>query len=258
MSQAALGVDVGGSSIKYATVEVQSGSLQTPLASVPTPHPATAGQLIDCIAGLARATAPGLPVGVALPSVVRNGVAFTAANLDASLIGFRFRDRLQGLVGRPVVCLNDADAAGLAELRFGAARGARGTVMVLTFGTGIGSALFNDGHLVPNTELGHLEVGGYEAEHRASARARTEESLDWTQWSERVNQYLAAIDRLFWPELIVIGGGVSEQYAEFGPLLRCAAQLRPAMLGAAAGTVGAALATTALAATGMAAGESVP
>ncbi len=223
MNQLALGVDVGGSSIKHATVEVQSGNLKSALASVPTPRPGTAGQLIDCIAGLARSAPAAAAVGVALPSVVRNGVGFTAANLDASLIGYPFRDRLRDLVGRPVHCLNDADAAGLAELRFGAARGVRGTVMVLSSGTGIGSALFNDGHQVPNTELGHLEVGGYEAEHRATARARREENLDWKQWSERANQYLAAIHGLFWPELIVIGGGVSEHYAEFGPLLRCTA-----------------------------------
>jgi polyphosphate glucokinase len=166
----------------------------------------------------------------------------TAANLDASLIGADIQRQLHEQIRQPVTCINDADAAGLAEMRFGAARGVRGTVMMLTFGTGIGSALFTNGHLVPNTELGHLEVGGQEAEHRASARVRTDEGLDWGQWSERVNEYLKVIHGLFWPELIVIGGGVSEQFEQFGPLLRSAAQLRPAMLGAAAGTVGAALA----------------
>jgi polyphosphate glucokinase len=242
--QQAIGVDVGGSSIKFAPVDVRSGRLLSPLASVATPHPATARQLADSIAVLAQGQATGAPVGVALPSVIRNGIAYTAANLDATLVGADIQRQLRERIGRPVTCINDADAAGLAEMNFGAARGVRGTVMMLTFGTGIGSALFTDGHLVPNTELGHLEVGGQEAEHRASARVRTEEGLDWAQWSARVNEYLAVIHGLFWPELIVIGGGVSEHYDQFGPLLRSPAQLRPALLGAAAGTVGAAFAAS--------------
>ncbi|MEO8307276.1 MAG: polyphosphate--glucose phosphotransferase [Pseudomonadota bacterium] len=241
MNGAVIGVDVGGSSIKYARVDVQSGRLLTPLASVVTPHPGTAQQLIDSVAGIAP-VAGCAAVGVALPSVVRNGIALTAANLDATLIGCNIQQQLQQRIGAHIVCINDADAAGLAEMHFGAARGVRGTVMMLTFGTGIGSALFIDGHLVPNTELGHLQVGGVEAEHRASARVRTEEALDWAQWSARVNEYIDVIHGLFWPELIVFGGGVSEHFDQFGPLLRSPAQLRPALLGAAAGTVGAALA----------------
>jgi len=141
-----------------------------------------------------------------------------------------------------VKLLNDADAAGLAELRWGAARGERGTVMVLTFGTGIGSALFTDGRLVPNTELGHMQVDGFEAEQRASARVRTDEGLDWPQWADRVNRYLDAINSLFWPDLIVMGGGISESFVEYAPLLRSRAPLRAATLGAAAGVVGAAMA----------------
>jgi len=241
-----LGIDVGGSSIKYAPVESRTGRLLRPLASVPTPQPATLDRLIDALASIARDTAPGVPVGIALPSVIRNGVAFTAANLHASLIGADIRSALQARVGQPVVFLNDADAAGIAEMQLGAGRDAGGTVMVLTFGTGIGSALFIDGRLVPNTELGHLEIDGQEGELRASARARTDESLDWIQWSDRVNQYLACIHRLFWPDLIIIGGGVSENFNEFGSLLRSPAQIRCARLGAAAGTVGAALAASGL------------
>ena len=177
-----------------------------------------------------------------LHCVIRQGVAFTAANLHASLIGVDIQAQLRAAIGQGVACLNDADAAGLAEMRWGAARGTRGTVMVLTFGTGIGSALFVDGRLVPNTELGHLEVGGVEGEQRASARVRTELKLDWPQWCERVNVYLDAIDRLFWPEMIVIGGGISQDYAEYGSLLRARARLVPARLGPAAGVVGAAMA----------------
>jgi polyphosphate glucokinase len=245
MSSGLFGVDVGGSSIKYATVDSGSGRLLTPLSSIPTPQPGTADALAGAITELARAAAPGLPVGAALPSVIRGGVACTAANLHPSLIGHDIQSQLRAGIGQPVVCLNDADAAGLAELRWGAARGARGTVMVLTFGTGIGSALFIDGRLVPNTELGHLEVGGVEGEKRAAARVRTDEGLDWRQWSERVNVYLDAINALFWPELIVIGGGVSEQYAQFGPLLRSRAALAAARLGPSAGVVGAAMAVAA-------------
>jgi polyphosphate glucokinase len=250
MPQIILGLDVGGSSIKSAPVDVQSGRLLVPLASVATPLPGTAAQLVDSIGTLARTAVPGAPIGVALPSVIRDGVVRTAANLDASLIGADIQRQLRDRIGVPVACLNDADAAGLAEVRLGAARGTRGTVMVLTFGTGIGSALFTDGHLVPNTELGHLEIGGREAERVASARARAEESLDWVQWSVRVNAVLDAIHRLFWPELIVIGGGVSENYNQFSAHLRSPAQLRPATFGAAAGVVGAALAAADLVSSG--------
>ena len=242
MSNAAFGIDVGGSSIKHGVVDGGSGALLSALASIPTPQPADAGHLIAAIADLARGAAPDMPLGVALPSVVRQGTICTAANLDPSLIGVDIQARLRDAIGQPVICLNDADAAGLAELHWGAARGARGTVMLLTFGTGIGSALFIEGRLVPNTELGHMEVGGVEGELRAAARVRTEEKLDWPQWCERVNTYLDMINRLFWPELIVIGGGVSDSYAEFGHLLRSRATLAPAKLGAAAGVVGAAMA----------------
>ncbi len=240
MTSVALGVDVGGSSIKYAPVNLRLGKVLTELSSVPTAGQAEA--LLDSIASLANGLQPDAPVGIALPSVVRGGVVHTAANLDPALIGMNVEDLLRKRLGRAVAVLNDADAAGLAEVRWGAARGVRGTVMVLTFGTGIGSALFTDGRLVPNTELGHMEVDGFEAEQRASARARTEEALDWPQWAERVNRYLDAINRLFWPEVIVMGGGVIENFNQFASLLRSRAPLRAATLGASAGVVGAAMA----------------
>jgi len=238
----ALGLDVGGSSIKYAPVDTGTGQLRAPLASSPTPRPANAENLFDALAALAARQPRGTPVGVALPSVIRRGMIHTAHNLHPSLVGVDGQAALTARLGQPVVLLNDADAAGVAEVRAGAARGVCGTVMLLTFGTGIGSALFIDGTLVPNTELGHMEVGGEEGELRASARVRSERKLGWAEWTVRVNEYLDAIDRLFWPELIVIGGGVSEQYAEFAPLLRSRAELRAAHFGAAAGAVGAALA----------------
>jgi polyphosphate glucokinase len=216
------------------------GKVLAGVGSVPTPPQAES--LHNCIAALANAQLPDSPVGVALPSVIVAGVMHTAANLDAALLGMDVEAALRKRLGRPVTVLNDADAAGLAEMRWGAARGVRGTVMVLTFGTGIGSALFTQGRLVPNTELGHMEVDGVEGEQRASARVRAEQGLDWPQWAERVNRYLDAINRLFWPELIVLGGGVSENFAEFQALLRSRAPVRAAMLGASAGVVGAAMA----------------
>jgi polyphosphate glucokinase len=240
----ALGLDVGGSSIKHARVDVQSGRLLAELGSVPTPAPATAAHLIDALAGLAEAQPRNIPVGVALPSVIRRGVIYTAANLHSSLVGFDAGKALSARLGRPVALLNDADAAGLAEVRAGAARGVDGSVMVLTFGTGIGSALFIDGHLVPNTELGHMEVGGEEGEQRAAARIKSEQNLSWQDWTARVNEYLDMINRLFWPELIVIGGGISEDYGQYAPLLRSRAELRVAQFGAAAGAVGAAMAAS--------------
>jgi polyphosphate glucokinase len=236
----ALGVDVGGSSIKYAPVNVGIGKVLTDLGSVPTPPQADA--MLNSIAALANALLPDSPLGVALPSVILGGVVHTAANLDSALVGMNVETALRDRLGRSVKLLNDADAAGLAEMRWGAARGERGTVLVLTFGTGIGSALFTEGRLVPNTELGHMEVDGVEGEQRASARARTAEELDWPQWAERVNRYLDAINRLFWPDLIVIGGGISESFPQYSTLLRSRAPLRAATLGSAAGVVGAAMA----------------
>jgi polyphosphate glucokinase len=238
----ALGLDVGGSSIKHALVDVASGAMLAGLASVPTPQPATPARLIDALAPLAAAAPPGAPTGVALPSVILRGVIHTAANLDAALIGFDAGAALRERLQRPVVLLNDGDAAGLAEAHYGAARGVAGAVMMLTFGTGIGSALLVDGRLWPNSELGHMEVDGIEGELRAAARNRSDEQLSWQQWAVRVNRYLLEVNRLFWPELIVIGGGVVENWQEFAPLLQSRAALRPAMLGPAAGVVGAALA----------------
>ena len=243
MSLVALGVDVGGSSIKYAPVQVQMGKLLTEVCSVPTPQPLHGDALVQVVTGLTAGLPDDAAIGIALPCVVRAGVIHTAANLDASLIGLDVQTTLRGRLRRPVTVLNDADAAGLAEVRWGAARGVRGTVMVLTFGTGIGSALFVDGRLVPNTELGHLEIDGVEGEKHASARVRTQESLDWPQWAARVNRYLDTINSLFWPELIVMGGGVSEGFAQFEHLLRSRAPVKAATLGPAAGVVGAAMAT---------------
>jgi polyphosphate glucokinase len=182
------------------------------------------------------------PVGIAVPSVVKRGVTHTAANIDAGWVGANLAGLARDRLGREVVLLNDADAAGIAEMRLGAGREERGMVLLLTFGTGIGSALFIDGRLLPNTELGHLTLAGREVEHLASGRVRTEERLEWPQWAERVNAVLAEFERLFWLDLFVLGGGVTDCYEQFAPLLRARARIMPARFRAQAGVVGAALA----------------
>ena len=238
-----LGLDVGGSSIKAGLVDTERGPMTTPLRSVPTPTPSTPEAVLQACAQIDREFGATGPVGLAIPSVVQAGIARTAANIDKSWIGCAAAARLSQLVGRPVICLNDADAAGVAEMSSaGAGRGVRGVVILLTFGTGIGSALFVDGELVPNTEFGHLEFHGQDAERTASARIRTEERLDWPHWCARVNDYLARMHALFWPDLFIIGGSISEDFDQFGHLLVSPAPIRRAGHGAQSGVVGAAFA----------------
>jgi polyphosphate glucokinase len=242
-----LGIDTGGSSLKAASVDVSTGVLASESLSFPTPSPATPA----AIAGVVRRIAESFPevdgpVGFAFPSVVRSGVACTAANVDKGWIGTDGARLVREATGRPAAFLNDADAAGLAELRVGAGRGQDGSVIVLTFGTGIGSAIFHGGHLMPNTEFGHMEIRGQEAEHRASARVRTLEKLDWPEWAGRVNEVLERMHALFWPDLFILGGGVVENWASFGPLLQSPTRIVPAELGNTAGIVGAALAASEL------------
>jgi polyphosphate glucokinase len=242
MTRSLLGLDVGGSSIKGGIVDVETGCPVTPLASIKTPEPSTPAAVMAAIAELdARLGAKG-PAGLAFPSVVQRGIARTAANVDHQWIGVDGGALLTATLGRPVVFLNDADAAGIAEVKWGAGRGSSGVVIVLTFGTGIGSAVFTDGHLVPNTEFGHMELRGMDAEHWASARVRTVEALDWPAWAERVNEYLARMHAMFWPELFILGGAVSADFAQFGPLLKSTAEIRPAQFTGQAGVIGAALA----------------
>jgi polyphosphate glucokinase len=179
---------------------------------------------------------------LAFPAVAKRGVAWTAANIDQRWIGTDARALLEARVGRPVAFLNDADAAGVAEMELGAGRGRDGTVMVLTLGTGIGTALFVDGRLLPNTELGHLEVRGMEAEHRASAKVRADRGLGWQEWATEVNEVLSAYHALLWPDVFIIGGGVTENWEHFGPLLHSRAQIVPAHFRNDAGMIGAAMA----------------
>jgi polyphosphate glucokinase len=237
-----LGVDVGGSSIKAALVDATQGRLASALEAAPTPQPATPLAVIEAVATLdARLGARGA-VGFAVPSVVVAGHARTAANIDPSWLGFAGGAALGARLGRPVAFLNDADAAGIAEMRWGAGRGERGTVLVLTLGTGIGSAPFVDGRLWPNSELGHLELLGVELEQYASARTRTTETLDWATWCKRLNAGLAHLHRLLWPDLFILCGAVTDHYAQFAAHVRAPVPVRPAALGPAAGVIGAALA----------------
>jgi polyphosphate glucokinase len=243
MTRHLLGIDVGGSSIKAGIVDVDAGRLVGDLISAPTPQPSTPSAMMPVFAGLAaRLPSAQGPVGLAFPSVITHGVVRTAANIDKSWIGTDGTKLLQEALQRPVVFLNDADAAGVAEVTWGAGRGAQGTVIMLTFGTGIGTALFIDGKLFPNSELGHMELRGMEAEKWCSAQVRTAEKLDWPAWIERVNVYLEQMHALLWPDLFILGGAVSERYAEFSPLLHSQAQIRPAHFAGQAGVIGAALA----------------
>ncbi|MFV0128024.1 polyphosphate--glucose phosphotransferase [Streptomyces sp. HMX112] len=241
------GVDIGGSGIKGAPVDLERGDLAEPRHKVLTPHPATPDGVAGCVAEVVAHFGWSGPVGVTFPGVVTGSTIRTAANVDKNWIGVDAATLLGGrLDGGPVTVLNDADAAGFAEMTFGAGRGREGTVIMLTFGTGIGSALFVDGRLVPNTELGHLELDGHEAEKRASTKAKEDKDLSWEDWARRVRAYLAHLEMLFSPELFIIGGGVSRKAEKFLPLLTgIRAEVVPAQLQNNAGIVGAAMAAAA-------------
>ncbi len=242
-----LAFDVGGSFVKAGRVDPAAAALQGEVLKWPTPASAAPEDVIAMLAKMADELPSEGPVGLAFPAVTKQGVAWTAANIDARWIGFHARGELQARIQRTVAFLNDADAAGVAEMTLGAGRGRSGTVMVITLGTGIGSALFVDGHLFPNTELGHLEVDGVEAEHRASAKVRADRGLDWVQWADAVNGVLDEYHALLWPDLFIVGGGVTENWQHFGHLLRSRAEIARARFGNDAGIIGAAMAAAALA-----------
>jgi polyphosphate glucokinase len=238
----AFGIDIGGSGIKGALVDTSAGALVTDRVRIPTPQPATPDAVTDVVARLVSESGWKGRVGATFPAVISHGVARTAANVDSGWIGTDVDAVLTEATGDEVTVLNDADAAGLAEVRFGAARDVPGVVMVFTFGTGIGSALFIDGKLVPNTELGHLELDGHDAEDKAAASAKDSEGLSYKHWARRVQKYLAHIERLFTPDLIVVGGGISKESAKWVPLLELQAPVKVAQLLNNAGIVGAAMA----------------
>ncbi len=240
-----LGIDIGGSGIKGAPVDTQTGALQGERHRIKTPQPATPDAVAKTVARLVRHFDWKGPVGAAFPARVKGGVALTASNIDKAFIGTNVRELFEQATGCPFAVLNDADAAGVAEMEVGAARGEKGVVMLITVGTGIGSALFVDGRLVPNTELGWLRLSdGQLAEPYASDKARKSQDLSWKRWGERLQEYLARIEFLFGPDLIVVGGGVSkpDRWSKFSEHLKTTARLVPARLRNEAGIVGAALA----------------
>ncbi len=243
MSQG-FGVDVGGSGIKGAPVDLATGRLLAERVRVETPQPATPEAVVELVGQVLADPSFGQPdgrFGLTLPSVVVEGTALTAANIDPAWVGTDVAGLVRERTGRDAFVVNDADAAGLAEVRFGAAQGVRGTVLVLTLGTGIGSALFLDGQLVPNTELGHLELDGHEAEKRASDAARKKHDLSWRKWAKRVSAYVEHVDLLLRPDLVVLGGGVSKKSEQWLHLLDVRPPVRPAGLLNDAGIVGAAV-----------------
>ena len=237
-----LGIDIGGSGIKGAIVDTESGDFVTERLRSETPQPATPQAVAEVVGEISAHFNWDAPIGCTFPAVVQRGVTKTAANVHQSWIGTDAVSLLQTKTGNPVIVLNDADAAGIAEMEFGAGRGRDGLVAILTLGTGIGSSLFTDGHLVPNTELGHLIIRGKDAEERATDRARQEKGYSWKQWGKRVSEYLEYLESLIWPDLFIIGGGVSKQYDKFFPFITCKTEIVPAQLRNRAGIVGAAVA----------------
>ena len=237
-----LGIDIGGSGIKGAPVDLNQGVLAAERLRIATPQPATPDAVADTVGRIIRHFNWTGPVGCGLPSVVQNGVARTAANIDSSWIGTDVRTLLSQRTGCPITVINDADAAGIAEMRFGAGRGRNGTILMVTVGTGLGTALFRDGTLVPNTELGHLLLNGKVAEKYASAAAREDLGLSYKTWAKRLDLYLHQLQSLFWPDLFILGGGISKKHEKFFPFLTIETEFLPAVLRNQAGIVGAALA----------------
>jgi polyphosphate glucokinase len=250
MSMELLGIDIGGSGIKGAPVDVDKGVLAADRFRIDTPQLAEPEPVAEILARVVDHFGWNGPIGVTFPGVVRDGVTMSAANVSKKWIGLDAADLFATATGRPVTVLNDADAAGVAEMHHGAGRDASGTVVVLTLGTGIGSALFTEGVLVPNTEFGHLEIQGKDAESRASAKAREDHQLSWERWARRLSRYLRHLEALISPSLIILGGGVSKKADRFVPLIEdVRAPIIPAALVNNAGIVGAAM-TASLAGSG--------
>jgi polyphosphate glucokinase len=243
MARKAIGIDIGGTGIKGALVDVRKGELlservkfATPEGGRPEDIALVVKKIIESLPGVSR----GLAVGICFPAVVQHGRTMSAANVSKEWIGFDADSHFERVLGRRVHVLNDADAAGVAEMRFGAGRRRRGLVMMTTLGTGIGTAIFMDGKLVPNAELGHLEIGGVDYETKASFAAKERENLDWGTWSGRLQTYYGTLERLFSPDLIIVGGGVSKNHQEFLPKLKLSAEIVPAQKRNNAGILGAA------------------
>ncbi|MCL2515266.1 MAG: ROK family protein [Microbacteriaceae bacterium] len=238
----AIGIDIGGTGIKGGVVDLETGQLVTDRVKLPTPE----GGKPDDIAEVTKKVLeqldadPGLPVGIDFPAVVRHGKTMSAANVSKKWIGFEAEKFFEQAIGHPILFVNDADAAGYAETEYGAAKGRQGVIMLTTLGTGIGSALIVDGMLVPNTELGHLEIDGHDAEKRAAYSAKEREDLSWEKWAKRLTTYYSTLEKLFSPDLFIVGGGVSKNFAEWGDLVKIDTELIPAQFLNNAGILGAA------------------
>lgn len=243
----AIGIDVGGSGIKAAVVDVETGQFRSERLRIATPNPATPEAVIASIGRIVRrlAKAGGLgtttPVGVGLPGVTMDNTLKFAGNIDPAWIGFAVVERLRKATGRPVTIVNDADAAGIAEMRFGIGRDKQGVVIFLTLGTGVGSGVFVDGILVPNTEFGQMEIRGRPAERRSAAAARLRRGLSWKAWAQDLDEHLDRIDKLMWPNLMILGGGVSKHGDRFIPRLTVRPPVVAAQLRNDAGIIGAAI-----------------
>ena len=235
-------MDIGGSGIKGCPVDLDKGELIGERIRIETPQPSMPDPVCDIVAQIVHSFDWKHRIGVTFPGVMKSGVAHTAANVDKSWIGTNLAEGVAARIHGHVQTLNDADAAGIAEIRYGAGRDRKGIVLMLTFGTGIGSALFVDGNLVPNTEFGHIQVDGEDGERRASAAAKDREELSYPEWAKRVDRYLDVLEAGLWPDLIIVGGGVSKKSEKWVPLLSTRTEVVPAQLLNDAGIVGAALA----------------
>jgi polyphosphate glucokinase len=238
-----LGIDVGGSGIKGAPVDTETGKLLAERNRIKTPEKAEPGPVAEVVAQVAQSFDWKKPIGIGFPAPIKNGIAMMAANISEKWIGINADELFTSITGCPCKVGNDADVAGLAEMTFGAGKDQAGTVIMITLGTGIGTAIFSDGHLLPNTEFGHVEINGKDAEYRASDAARQRKNLSWKKYAKRLNSYLMTMEKLFWPDLFIIGGGISKVHEKFIPLLTVQAKVVPAQFQNEAGIVGAALFT---------------
>jgi polyphosphate glucokinase len=236
-----LGIDVGGSGIKGAPVDTDTGQLLAERVRIKTPKKGEPEPMAEVVNQIARSFNWKDRIGIGFPAPIKGGVTLMAANVSEKWVGTNADALFTKVTGCDCTLINDADAAGLAEMSFGAGRGQPGTVILLTLGTGIGSAIFHRGHLVPNTEFGHMEMDGEDAEFRASDAARQRDDLSWKKYAKRLNKYLKAMEKLFWPDLFIIGGGISKESDKFLPLLTVETHVVPAQLLNEAGIVGAAL-----------------
>ncbi len=242
MSTLGFGIDIGGSGIKGAPVDLKKGRFAVDRHRIPTPQPSVPAAVVEVIAQIVEhfGPEPGTPIGITFPGVVQHGVIHTASNMDDSWIGIDLAALCAEATGYPVSVLNDADAAGYAEFRFGAARGRDGVTLLTTLGTGIGSALIVDGTLVPNTEFGHVTINGAIAEEHAAESSRERHQLTDAQWIAHLQRFYDEMEKLLWPDLIIVGGGVSKEHEFFLPHLKLRAPIIPAQLFNDAGIVGAA------------------